>query len=202
MENFPSRLLENAVNELNRLPGIGKKTALRLALYLLSQEKSMVERFGNTLIEFRNHTRYCKQCHNICESDYCEICLSTKRDRSILCVVCDVRDVMAIENTGMYNGLYHVLNGLINPLSGISPSQLTISHLVERVKDETPQEVILAFPATPEGDTTAFYISRKLKDSHVKISTIARGIAIGEDLEYTDEITLGRSLTNRVDFNG
>lgn len=201
MEEFSSKLLENAVTELNRLPGIGKKTALRLALFLLSQEKSMVEKFGNTLIDFRNNIQYCKRCHNICEADFCEICNSSRRDNSLLCVVSDIRDVMAIENTGMYNGLYHVLNGLINPLAGISPSQLTISHLIERVKDEDIHEVIMAVPATPEGDTTAFYISRQLRQQDVRISTIARGIAIGEDLEYTDEITLGRSLTNRVEFH-
>lgn len=200
MENLSLKLLENAVDELNRLPGIGRKTALRLALFLLSQNREMVEKFGNTLIDFRNNIRYCKHCHNISDSETCPVCASPKRDRSLLCVVSDVRDVMAIENTGMYNGLYHVLGGLINPLAGISPSQLNIAGLGERLKNENVQELILALPATPEGDTSAFYIFRQLKDIPVKITTLAKGIAIGDDLEYTDELTLGRSLSNRVEF--
>ncbi|MCM1532794.1 MAG: recombination mediator RecR [Bacteroides sp.] len=200
MENLSLKLLENAVDELNRLPGIGRKTALRLALFLLSQNREMVERFGNTLIDFRNNIRYCKHCHNISDSETCPICASPKRDRSLLCVVSDVRDVMALENTGMYNGLYHVLGGLINPIAGVSPSQLNISGLPERIRNEEVQELILALPATPEGDTSAFYIFRQLKDVPVKITTLAKGIAIGDDLEYTDELTLGRSLSNRVEF--
>ncbi|MCM1042114.1 MAG: recombination mediator RecR [Bacteroides sp.] len=200
MENLSLKLLENAVDELNRLPGIGRKTALRLALFLLSQNREMVERFGNTLIDFRNNIRYCRHCHNISDSETCPICASPKRDRSLLCVVSDVRDVMALENTGMYNGLYHVLGGLINPIAGVSPSQLNIAGLPERIRNEEVQELILALPATPEGDTSAFYIFRQLKDVPVKITTLAKGIAIGDDLEYTDELTLGRSLSNRVEF--
>lgn len=200
MENISLRLLENAVEELNKLPGIGRKTALRLALFLLSQEREMVERFGNTLIGFRNNIRYCKHCHNISDTETCPVCASPKRDRGQLCVVSDVRDVMAIENTGMYNGLYHVLGGLINPLAGISPSQLNIASLPGRIQQENAQEVILALPATPEGDTTSFYIFRQLKELPVRVTTLAKGIAIGDDLEYTDELTLGRSLSNRVEF--
>lgn len=200
MENLSLKLLDNAVEELNRLPGIGRKTALRLALFLLSQSEDMVEKFGTTLIEFRKDIRYCDCCHNISDTPRCPICASPKRERSMICVVSDVRDVMAIENTGMYNGLYHVLGGLINPLSGISPSRLNIAHLVRRAEEEKPEEIILALPATPEGDTTAFYLSRQLKDCAVRITAIAKGIAIGDDLEYTDELTLGRSLSNRVEF--
>lgn len=200
MENLSLKLLENAVDELNRLPGIGQKTALRLALFLLSQNREMVEKFGNTLIDFRNNIRYCKHCHNISDAETCPICASPKRDRSLVCVVSDVRDVMALENTGIYNGLYHVLGGLINPLAGISPSQLNIAGLTERLQNEKVQELILALPATPEGDTSAFYIFRQLKDIPIKITTLAKGIAIGDDLEYTDELTLGRSLSNRVEF--
>lgn len=200
MENLPQKLLENAVEELNRLPGIGRRTALRLALFLLSQEESMVEKFSETLVDFRKNIKYCRICHNISDTKVCEICASPKREHSLICVVSDVRDVMAIENTGMYRGCYHVLGGLINPLAGISPSQLHIASLVERVQKEKPEEVIFALPATPEGDTTAFYISRQITPSGVKITTLSKGIAIGDDLEYTDELTLGRSLSNRVSF--
>lgn len=200
MENISLRLLDSAVEELNKLPGIGRKTALRLALFLLAQDREMVEKFGNTLIDFRNNIRYCKHCHNISDSETCPICASPKRERSLLCVVSDVRDVMAIENTGMYNGLYHVLGGLINPLAGISPTQLNIASLPQRLQNENVQELILALPATPEGDTTSFYIFRQLKEQSVRITTLAKGIAIGDDLEYTDELTLGRSLSQRVEF--
>lgn len=202
MDNLPQKLLEDAVEELNRLPGIGRKTALRLALFLLSQEEGMVERFGTTLINFRKNIRYCRICHNISDTDLCPICSSPKRDRGTVCVVSDVRDVMALENTGIYQGLYHVLGGLINPLAGIGPSQLKIKQLIERIDRENPKEVIFALPATPEGDTTAFYLSRQMKNLPLRITTIAKGIAIGDDLEYTDEITLGRSISNRIDFNG
>lgn len=194
------RLLENAVDELNRLPGIGRKTALRLALFLLSQKREMVEQFGNTLIDFRNNIQYCKHCHNISDTEICPVCASIKRDRSLLCIVSDVRDVMAIENTGIFNGLYHVLGGLINPLAGISPSMLHLSDLADRIRQDEIHEIILALPATPEGDTTAFYIFRKINNLSIKITTLAKGIAIGDDLEFTDELTLGRSLSNRVDF--
>lgn len=200
MESLPQKLLENAVEELNRLPGIGRRTALRLALFLLSQEESMVEKFSETLVDFRKNIKYCKICHNISDTEVCEICASMKRERTSICVVSDVRDVMALENTGIYRGLYHVLGGLINPLAGVSPAQLNIASLVERVQKEKPEEVIFALPATPEGDTTAFYISRQITPSGVKITTLSKGIAIGDDLEYTDELTLGRSLSNRVNF--
>lgn len=194
------KLLETAVDELNRLPGIGRKTALRLALFLLSQKREMVEQFGKTLIDFRNNIQYCKHCHNISDTEICPVCASVKRDRSLLCIVSDVRDVMAIENTGMFNGLYHVLGGLINPLAGISPSRLNIADLPERIRQDEVQEIILALPATPEGDTSAFYIFRQINNLPVKITTLAKGIAIGDDLEYIDELTLGRSLSNRVEF--
>lgn len=200
METSSIKLLETAIDELNKLPGIGRKTALRLALFLLSQKREMVEQFGNTLIDFRNNIQYCRHCHNISDTEICPICTSVKRDRSLLCIVSDVRDVMAIENTGMFNGMYHVLGGLINPIAGISPSQLHISDLPERVKEDNVQEIILALPATPEGDTSAFYIFRQLGNLSIKISTLAKGIAIGDDLEYIDELTLGRSLSNRVEF--
>lgn len=200
MESSSLKLLDNAVDELNKLPGIGRKTALRLALFLLSQNREMVERFGNTLIDFRNNIRYCRHCHNISDSEICPLCASPKRNHRLLCIVSDVRDVMAIENTGMFDGLYHVLGGLINPLSGISPSMLNLSDLTERIRQDGVQEIILALPATPEGDTSAFYIFRQINSLPVRITTLAKGIAVGDDLEYTDELTLGRSLSNRVEF--
>ena len=201
MENtLPIQLLDKAVEELHRLPGIGRKTALRLALFLLTQKEEMVENFGNTLIDFRKNIHYCRCCYNLSDTELCPICASPHRDRSLICVVSDIRDVMAIENTGIFQGVYHVLGGLINPIAGIGPSQLTINHLVERVSNEPPQEVILALPATPEGDTTAFYIAKQIKPTGIRLTAIAKGIAIGDDLEYTDEITLGRSLSNRTDF--
>lgn len=196
---YPSKLIENAVEEISKLPGIGKKTALRLALHLLKQEKVDIHNLSESLIRLREDTRYCKQCFNISDAPVCGICSSTKRDRSVLCVVEDTRDVLAIENTGQYFGLYHVLGGVISPIEGIGPTDLTIEPFVQRVlnKDENVEEVILALPATMEGDTTAFYLSKKLKDSGVKITSIARGVPVGSELEYTDEITLGRSIMNR-----
>lgn len=196
---YPSKLIENAVEEIAKLPGIGKKTALRLALHLLKQEKEDIHNLSEALIKLRENTRYCDQCYNISDAPTCAICASTKRDRSVICVVEDTRDVMAIENTGQYFGLYHVLGGVISPMEGIGPSDLTIEPLVQRIgsKEETVEEVILALPATMEGDTTAFYLSKKLKDTDVKITSIARGVPVGGELEYTDEITLGRSIMNR-----
>lgn len=196
---YPSKLIENAVEEISKLPGIGKKTALRLALHLLKQEKIDIHNLSESLIRLREDTRYCEQCFNISDAPVCGICSSTKRDRSVLCVVEDTRDVLAIENTGQYFGLYHVLGGVISPIEGIGPTDLTIEPFVQRVlnKDENVEEVILALPATMEGDTTAFYLSKKLKDSGVKITSIARGVPVGGELEYTDEITLGRSIMNR-----
>ncbi|NVN94915.1 MAG: recombination protein RecR [Bacteroidetes bacterium] len=201
MDNFPSKLVENAVNELSQLPGIGKKTALRLALHLLKQDEITVENFGNSVIRMRKDTRFCNQCHNISDHDICDICNNKKRNHSFICVVEDVRDVMAIENTSQFNGVYHVLGGIISPIEGISPSNLTINKLVEKVALGGITEIIMALPATIEGDTTIFYICKQLKNFDVSVTTIARGIAVGDDLEYTDEITLGRSIINRTPYN-
>lgn len=200
MNNLPSELLSKAVEELNRLPGVGKKTALRLALFLLTQEKSIVENFGNTIINFRKNVKFCEKCFNISDREICEICISPKRNTNTLCIVADVRDVMAVENTNFYNGLYHIIGGLISPMDGISPNDLNLHSLVERVTKENIEEIILALPATPEGDTTAFYISKILEPYNILITSIAKGIAIGDELEYTDEITLGRSIVNRLPF--
>ncbi|MDR0619034.1 MAG: recombination mediator RecR [Bacteroidales bacterium] len=201
-----SVLLDRAIAALNKLPGIGRKTALRQALFLLSQNKETVHDFCTALDEFRNHTLFCKICHNISDTEICSICSNPKRDVSTVCVVGDIRDVMAIENTGTYFGVYHVLGGLISPMDGISPSQLNIEPLLDRVQNgNSVREVIFAFPATPEGDTTAFYITRKLlsvtneSTESVLITTIAKGISIGDELEYADEITLGRSLACRTE---
>lgn len=202
MANFSSVLLENAVNEFAKLPGIGKKTALRLVLHLLRQETQEVEQFGNTLIRLKNEVHYCRVCHNLSDTETCEICASPHRDTTIICVVENIKDVMAIENTHQYKGLYHVLGGVISPMDGIGPSDLEIQSLIERVEKENTQEIIMALPTTMEGDTTAFYISKRLKHYTIKISTIARGVAIGNDLEYTDEVTLGRSIVNRIAFEG
>ncbi len=198
--NFSSKLLENAVNEFAGLPGIGQKTALRLVLHLLNQPIADVEKFTNALTLLKNDIRFCQICHNISDQPICEICRSVKRDKSIICVVEDTRDVMAIENTGQYQGIYHVMGGLISPMDGIGPSDLKIDDLVERVKQADVTEVILALSATMEGDTTIFYLYKKLKDSGVQISAIARGIAFGGELEYVDEITLGRSIATRVPY--
>ncbi len=200
MDNFPSKLVENAVNELSRLPGIGKKTALRLALHLLKQDETAVENFGNSVIKMRKECKFCSHCHNISDNDVCEICNNQKRNHSFICVVEDVRDVMAIENTSQFNGVYHVLGGIISPIEGISPSDLTIHSLVEKVALGGITEIVMALPATIEGDTTVFYISKQLKSYNIPITTIARGIAVGDDLEYTDEITLGRSIINRTPY--
>ena len=202
MANFSSVLLENAVNEFAKLPGLGKKTALRLVLHLLRQETQEVEQFGNTLIRLKNEVHYCRVCHNLSDTETCEICASPQRDTTIICVVENIKDVMAIENTHQYKGLYHVLGGVISPMDGIGPSDLEIQSLIERVEKENTQEIIMALPTTMEGDTTAFYISKRLKHYTLKISTIARGVAIGNDLEYTDEVTLGRSIVNRIAFEG
>jgi recombination protein RecR len=198
--NFSSKLLENAVNEFSALPGIGQKTALRLVLHLLNQPIVEVEKFSNALTILKRDIRFCEVCFNISDHAICQICNSLKRNKSLVCVVEDTRDVMAIENTGTYQGVYHVLGGLISPMDGVGPSDLTIDKLVERVKDGMIKEVILAISATMEGDTTIFYLYKKLKDSGVQISTIARGIAFGGELEYVDEITLGRSIATRVPY--
>ncbi len=199
-EKFPSRLLENAVNEFAKLPGIGRKTALRLVLHMLKQEKSEVDLFGNSLIQLRNEIKHCQVCHNISDVDTCNICSNPNRSSEEVCVVENIKDVMAIENTQQFSGLYHVLGGIISPMDGIGPSDLEINSLIDRVKNGTVKEVLLALSTTMEGDTTNFFIYKKLKDLNVKISTLARGVSFGDELEYADEITLGRSIKNRLDF--
>ncbi len=199
--NFNSKLLDNAVAELAKLPGIGSKTALRLALHLLRQEKDTAINLGKSIIEMRENIRYCSKCHNISESDVCPICSNHKRDASIVCVVENVKDVITVEATREHRGLYHVLGGLISPLDGISPSDLEIDSLVKRVENENINEVILALSPTIEGDTTNFYIYRKLSHLPVRVTMLARGLSIGNELEYTDELTLGRSIQNRMLFS-
>jgi len=198
--NFSSKLLEDAVNEFSKLPGVGQKTALRLVLHLLSQEQVEVDTFGNTLIKLKRDIKHCMICHNISDQQICSICTSQKRDKEVICVVEDTRDVMAIENTSQYFGVYHVLGGLVSPMDGIGPSDLFIDSLVQRVATTPVKEVILALSATMEGDTTLFYLYKKLKDFQIPITTIARGIAFGGELEYADEITLGRSIVTRVPY--
>jgi recombination protein recR len=198
---YPSTLLENAVNEFAKLPGIGRKTALRLVLHLLRQDTPAVELFGNTMIRLRKEIKYCTVCHNISDEEVCSICSDPSRDPSTVCVVENVKEVMVVENTRQFHGLYHVLGGIISPMDGIGPSDLEIDSLVARVAAGGVKEVILALSATMEGDTTNFYIFRKLAPFDVKISIIARGVSVGDELEYTDEITLGRSILNRTPFN-
>jgi recombination protein RecR len=200
-QHYPSSLLENAVNEFSKLPGIGRKTALRMALFMLRKSEAEAEKFGNAIISLRKDIQYCRECHNISDTDICQICAHPGRDQSTVCVVENIRDVMSIENTQQYKGLYHVLGGIISPMDGIGPADLEIGSLMKRVERGDVREVILALSTTMEGDTTNFYIFRKLSAFDVKISTIARGIAIGDELEYADEITLGRSITNRVEFS-
>ncbi len=200
MNEYSSKLLENAVNELSRLPGIGKRTALRLALHLLKEEEFNVERLAESLTSMRKEIKFCKRCNNISDNDICEICANPKRDENTVCIVEDTRDVLAIENTAQFNGLYHVLGGIINPIEGIGPNDLSISMLMKRFVDEEIREVIFALPATVEGDTTSYYLYKLIKNFDVKVTTIARGVAVGNDLEYTDEITLGRSIINRMPF--
>ncbi|WP_372947828.1 recombination mediator RecR [Mariniphaga sp.] len=197
-EKYPSKLLENAVNEFSKLPGIGRKSALRMVLHLLRQNKESVTAFGESLIQLRNEIKHCKICHNISDSEICQICANPSRNNSVICVVENIRDVMLVENTHQYNGLYHVLGGIISPMDGIGPNELEINSLIERANHPELVEIILALPTTMEGDTTNFYIFRKLKDKPVRVTTLSRGVAVGDDLEYTDEITLGRSLVNRV----
>lgn len=199
-DRLPSTLLENAVSEFSRLPGIGRKSALRLALHLLKLDKEDVEQFGNAFIALRNEIQYCKVCHNISDTEVCAICSNKQRDRQTLCVVENIKDVMSVENTQQFNGLYHVLGGVISPMDGIGPSDLNVDSLVGRVAEDGVKEVILALSPTMEGDTTNFYIYRKLAGLNVEVSTIARGVAIGDELEYADEVTLGRSILNRTPF--
>ena len=198
--NFSSKLLEDAVNEFSKLPGVGQKTALRLVLHLLNKEQEEVEHFGNAVIRLRKEIKHCSICHNISDNQVCEICSANKKDKEVICVVEDTRDVMAVENTGQYFGVYHVLGGLISPMDGIGPSDLFIDSLVQRVATTPVKEVILALSATMEGDTTLFYLYKRLKDFQIPITTIARGIAFGGELEYADEITLGRSIVTRVPY--
>jgi recombination protein RecR len=203
--NYPSKLIEDAVSEISKLPGIGKKTALRLALHLLKRDEQHTRSLSDALVAMRTLTQFCRQCHNIADEELCNICKSHKRDTSLLCVVVDTRDVLAIENTSQFNGLYHVLGGTISPLEGIGPADLHIESLVRRVtsppeSQEPVREVILALSPTMEGDTTAFYLQKKLRPSGVKVSTIARGVPVGGDLEYADEVTLGRSIVSRVAY--
>lgn len=201
MKEYPSKLIEQAVEELSRFPGVGKRTALRLCLWLLKQEESVVQNMGNAIIKLRKDIQYCSKCHNISDQSKCEICANPKRDEKQLCIVEDSRDVIAIESTGQYNGLYHVLGGIINPMEGVGPSELNIASLIPRIEEMEPEEIILALPPTVEGDTTNFYLYKKLKGVDSKVTTIARGIAIGNELEYTDEVTLGRSIANRVPYS-
>lgn len=201
MNNYPSKLFEQAVHEFAKLPGIGKKTALRLILHILQQDENDVVLLGNSIIRLKNEIKYCKTCFNISEDNYCEICRNNSRDHSVICVVQDVRDVMAVENTGQFNGVYHILGGVISPMDGIKPEMLNIEQFVNRIKNNNITEVIFALPATIEGDTTGFYIFRKITDFNVNVSVIARGIPLGDELEYADEATLGRSIVNRTPYN-
>ena len=197
---FSSSLLDSAINEISKLPGIGKKSALRLVLHLLRQDEGVAIALGEAIIKLRKEINYCKVCHNISENEICEICSDEKRDKSIVCVVENIKDVISIENTRQFNGVYHVLGGIISPIDGISPNDIEIESLVERVKTGNVKEIILALSTTMEGDTTNFYIFRKLAGCDVKISILARGVSIGDELEYTDEVTLGRSILNRTLF--
>ena len=198
MEQYPSVLLERAVGEFSKLPGVGRKTALRLVLHLLRQPENNVEGFTDAISHVRNDIKYCRVCHNISDTEVCPICSDTHRDATTVCVVENIQDVMAVENTQTYRGLYHVLGGIISPMDGVGPGDLEINSLVERVAQGDIREVILALSSTMEGDTTNFYISRLLKPFQVKVSVIARGISVGNELEYTDEVTLGRSIVNRT----
>ena len=198
--NFPSKLVENAVKQLSYLPGIGKKSALRLVLHLIKQEKIKVEEFGDSFIQLINHINYCKECYTISDLEICEVCANPKRDKSIICVVEDIRVMMAIEGTMRFKGVYHVLGGLISPMDGVSPSDLKIEELIEKVKDDNIKEVIFSLSTTMEGDTTNYYLFKRLKNFHISISTIARGIAIGDELEYTDEITLASAISSRLPY--
>lgn len=201
INEYPSKLLENAVNEFASLPGIGKKSALRLVMHLLRKDESEVERFGESIIKLKKEVHYCRVCNNISDTEICDICSDNSRDSSLICVVENIRDVLAIENTGQFRGLYHVLGGIISPMDGIGPADLKINSLVDKVSNGGVEEIILALSTTMEGDTTNFYLFRKLSEHDIRISTLSRGVAIGDELEYTDEITLGRSIINRTLFD-
>ena len=197
---FSSKLIETAVNEISKLPGIGKRTALRLVLFLLRQPSDQSNDLSKAISEMRSNVNFCNNCHNICDTDLCDICSNPNRDKSVICIVEDIRDVMAIENTSSYKGLYHVLGGKISPLDGIGPNELNITSLIDKIDEGGVNEIIFALSSTMEGDTTNFYIYKLIKQYNIITSTIARGISIGDDLEYTDEITLARSITNRIPF--
>ena len=199
--NFPSKIVENAVEQLSSLPGIGRKSALRLVLHMLKKDKLVIEKFGNAFIKLINNIQYCKICYSITESDICEICSNKKRDKTIICVVEDIRVMMAIENTMQYKGIYHILGGLISPIDGINPNDIRIEELIDRIEKQNVEEIIFALSTTMEGDTTNYYLFRKLKKHNIKISSIARGIAIGDELEYTDEITLGAAISSRIPYS-
>lgn len=198
--NFPSKLVENAVDQLSSLPGIGRKSALRLVLHLLKKDKIKVEEFGNAFIQLINRITYCSICYNISESEICTICSDSKRDKETICVVEDIRVMMAIENTMQYQGVYHILGGLISPIDGVGPSEIRVEELINRIKNNNIKEIIFALSTTMEGDTTNFYLFKKLKEHNIKISSIAKGIAIGDELEYTDEITLGAAISSRMPY--
>lgn len=198
--NYSSKWLEAAVSELSKLPGVGRKTALRMALNILKRDLSEVESFSNTILRMKQEIKSCATCHNISDTETCLICANVKRDHSTVCVVQDTRDVMAIENTGQFGGVYHVLGGVISPMEGVSPDDLTIPSLLSKVSEGNIHEVIMALPTTVEGDTTNYYIFKKLHETGILITTIARGVAIGDDIEYTDEVTLGRSIINRTPY--
>ncbi len=200
--DFSSKLLENAVYEMSQLPGIGKRTALRLVLHLLKQPNERTAQLSNALVQLRDTVKFCSNCHNISDVAICELCASPKRNRSLVCVVEDIRDVMAIENTGQFNGLYHVLGGKISPMEGVGPQELYIDSLINKARKGEIKELIFALSSTMEGDTTNFYIYKQLEGLEIKTSTIARGISVGDELEYADEVTLGRSILNRIPFEG
>lgn len=199
--NFPSKLVENAVEQLSSLPGIGRKSALRLVLHMLKKDKLAVEQFGDSFIQLINQISYCTKCYSISDTELCEVCANPKRDKQTICVVEDIRVMMAIENTMQYKGVYHILGGLISPMDGIGPTDIRVEELIKKIENENVQEVIFALSTTMEGDTTNYYLFRRLKDSGIKISSIARGIAIGDELEYTDEITLGTAISSRMPYS-
>lgn len=199
---FPSRIIEKAVNEFSRLPGVGRKTALRFVLHILRRDPALIDTMAEVLHQLKNDIHFCKECHTISDSDLCNICSNTSRDAAMLCIVQDVKDVMAIESTGIFRGKYHVLGGLISPLEGIGPQQLNIESLIKKAESGKIREIVLALSATMEGETTSFYIFKKVSDLGVPLSTLAKGITIGDEIEYADEITLGRSIQNRVPYTG
>lgn len=201
MNSYPSKLLDDAIAELVKLPGVGRRTALRLALWILKQDPIRAEALGRAIISLRTEINYCKECHNVADGEICNICADHKRDHSIICVVEDIRDVIAIENTNQFSGVYHILDGVISPMDGIGPQDINIDSLIQKAESGNVKELIMALPSTTEGDTTAFYIYRKVQSSIPVISAISRGIAIGDDLEYADEVTLGKSIRNRVPFD-